>query len=278
MNFDVHVHLDIGSDIDAVVAGAREMDCRLGICACGPLFHSPGNEAAAEVLRKYPDMVVGFGYLELGREDGPWTVEALHQQGFRALKVHIPARDYDDRALYPVYARAEELHMPILFHTGVVARFDLWAKRYGWTDFDLDLFRNYDISSKRMRPILLDAIARAFPDLNIIMAHFCSLGRRGEAAAVLEHNPNVYADLTTLSGATTQEQIVADARLLASQIRQPRTYERLLFGTDLFASWGPERLAVGLKAVNGIIDELDLGEDLRRRIMGETAAEMVGLT
>ena len=277
MNFDVHVHLDIGSDIAAVVAGAKELDCRLGICACGPVFHQPGNEPVAEALRKYPDLVVGFGYVALGRGDGPWTVEALHQQGFRAVKVIIPTRDYDDREFYPIYARAQELRMPILFHTGVVARVDLWPKLYGWTDTaDLD-FRSYDISSKRMRPICLDAIARAFPDLNLIMAHFCSLGRRSEAAGVLEQNPNVYADLTTLSGATTVEQVAANARLLASQIRQPSVYERLLFGTDFATSGGVGRLAVGLNAVNGLIDELGLGEDLRRRIMGETAQELVGL-
>jgi len=276
--FDVHVHMDLGTDIDRVVAEARKLRCRLGISSCGLQFHQPENDAVAEALQKYPDDVVGFGYVALGRGDGPGTVRKLHRQGFRALKVICPKKDYDDKSLYPVYAKAEELRMPILFHTGVVARMDVWAKQEGWEDTAALDFRHMDISSNRMRPICLDAVARAFPDLNLIMAHFCSLGRRDEAAAVLNHNPNVYADLTTLSGARTLAQTREHAKMLKSLV-PPANFHKLLFGTDIFTHHtGTKALAAGIKAIGRLLDELKVTKDVRAQIMAGTAEGLVGLS
>jgi len=275
-NFDVHVHMDIGTDVEQVVENARKLKCRLGISSLGSTFHMPDNESVAEAIRRYPDVVVGFGYIALGRGDGPSKVEKLHRQGFRALKMICPKKDYDDKSYYPIYAKAEDLHMPVLFHTGVVARMDVWAKKHGWKDMEAIDFRSLDISSNRMRPICLDAIARAFPDLNLIMAHFCSLGRRDEAAAVLKHNPNVYADLTTLSGAKTKAQVRENAKLVKSFL-STHDYGKLLFGTDLFTSSDTGRLKLGIKAINMLLDELKVTREVRVKIMGETAEELVGM-
>lgn len=275
MILDIHVHLDLGTDLERVVAGARELGCRLAVSALGPAFHMPGNEAVAEAMQRYPDVVIGLGYVALG-EDGPEKVTELHRQGFRGLKVICPREDYDHKSNYPIYARAEELQMPILFHTGVVARMDIWAKQRGWTEMEQIDFRKLDISSNRMRPICLDAVARAFPDLKLIMAHYCSLGRRDEAAALLNHHPNLYADLTTLSGASTKAQVRENARLLKS-LTPPHAYSKLLFGTDAFTSAGPERLAKGIQAIQALLDALKIPGDLRTRIMGGTAAELLGI-
>jgi len=273
MNLDIHVHLDIGTDVKQVVEGARKLKCRLAMSALGPAFHMPGNEAVADAIQKYPDAVVGMGYVALGK-DKPGKVKELHRQGFRGLKVICPLKDYDDKALYPIYAKAEEMRMPILFHTGVVARMDIWAKQRGWTETAKIDFRKLDISSNRMRPICLDAVARAFPDLSLIMAHYCSLGRRDEAAAVLNHNPNVHADLTTLSSAITKRQAKENAKLLKS-ITLPTTYGRLIFGTDMFTSSGADRLARGLKAIHALLDELKVPAAVRGQIMGGKAEQLL---
>ncbi len=275
--FDVHVHMDLGTDIDRVVAEARKLRCRLGISSCGLMFHQPGNEAVADAIQKYPDDIVGFGYVALGRGDGPGTVRKLHDWGFRALKVICPKKDYDDKSFYPIYAKAEELRMPILFHTGVVARLDVWAKKVGWEDTAAIDFRKLDISSNRMRPICVDAIARAFPDLNIIMAHFCSLGRRDEAAAVFNHNPNVYADLTTLAGARTMAKTRENAKMVKSFV-PAENFHKLLFGTDIFTHHtGTKGLVAGIKAIGRLLDELKVTKSVRAQIMAGTAEGLVGL-
>lgn len=276
--FDVHVHMDLGTDVDRVAGEARRMGCRLGISSCGAMFHQPDNDAVADAIERHPDVVVGFGYVALGRGDGPGTVRTLHSQGFRALKVIAPKKSYDDKSFYPIYAQAEKLGMPILFHTGVLARMDTWGAQHGWTEMAKLDWPKLDISSDRMRPMCLDAIARAFPGLNLIMAHFLSLGRRDEAAALLMHHPNVYADLTTPSGAATRARAKAYARILRDC--WPFTdYRKLLFGTDLFTHLsGIKRLKAGIKAINWLLDELKVTRDLRARIMCQTAEQLVGLT
>jgi len=275
--FDVHVHMDLGTDIDRVAAEARRLGCRLGISSCGAMFHQPGNDAVAAAIERHPDVVVGFGYVALGRGDGPATVRQLHAQGFRALKVIAPKRSYDDKSFYPIYAQAEKLGMPILFHTGVLARMDVWGAQHGWAEMARLDWPRLDISSDRMRPMCLDAIARAFPGLNLIMAHFLSLGRRDEAAALLVHHPNVYADLTTPSCADTKARVKAYARILRDC--WPFTdYRKLLFGTDFFTHLsGTKRLAAGIRAIGLLLDELKVPKEVRAAIMGGTAERLVGI-
>jgi predicted TIM-barrel fold metal-dependent hydrolase len=275
MNLDVHVHLDLGTDLARVARDAAKLKCRLALSALGLPFHMPGNEAVAEAIQRHPDVFIGLGYVALG-SDSPRKVSQLHRLGFRGLKMICPRKDYDDKSYYPIYAKAEELRMPILFHTGVVARMDVWSRERGWTETAAVDYRGLDISSKRMRPICLDAIARAFPDLNLIMAHLGSFGRRDEAAAVLLHNPNVYADLTWFSGETRKAQQREKARLLMGLV-YPTHYHKLLFGTDLFTSGGLERLKRGLKAIGMLLDEIKAPPDTRAQIMGKTAARLFGL-
>jgi len=274
--FDAHVHMDLGTDVDRLVEAARKLRCRLGISSCGLMFHQPDNDAVAAALQKYPDDIVGFGYVALGRGDGPPKVVELHRQGFRALKVICPTKPYDDKSFYPIYAKAEELRMPILFHTGVVARTDLWASRPGYEAMKAIDFRKLDISSDHMRPICVDAIARAFPGLNIIMAHFLSLGRRDEAAALLVSHPNVYADLTTPSGATTKKRVKEYVKLLRGMIPTP-PYEKFIFGTDFFTSHGTDRLKSGIKAIHSFLDELKVSKKVRDGVMYATAERLVGI-
>ncbi len=276
--FDAHVHMDLGTDIDRVAGEARRLGCRLGISSCGAMFHQPTNAAVADAIQRHPDVVVGFGYVALGRGDGPRKVRELQRQGFRALKVIAPKKAYDDRSFYPIYAQAEKLGMPILFHTGVLARMDTWAAQHNWKEMAKLDFPGLDISSDRMRPMCLDAIARAFPGLNLIMAHFLSLGRRDEAACLLVHHPNVYADLTTPSGAGTRARMKAYARILRD-CWPFQDYRKLLFGTDFFTHLsGIKRLKAGIKAIVWLLDELKVTKEVRDRIMCGTAERLVGIT
>lgn len=118
--------------------------------------------------------------MKLGR-DNAQAVNYYYEQGFKGLKAINPLVAYDDPSCYCIYARAEDFSMPILFHTGIVVR-----KKNE---------RSQNVSSARMRPIYLDTIARAFPDLKIIGAHLGNPWYQ-EAAEVARWNPNVFFDLT----------------------------------------------------------------------------------
>ncbi|MBN1674315.1 MAG: amidohydrolase family protein [Kiritimatiellae bacterium] len=211
---DSHQHLSSDpGDLEQIVETARGHGVvKICISACGEQFNQPGNDAVKAAHERYPDLIVPLGYVRLGL-DTPDLVDELHAQGFPGLKVINPKANYSDKAYYPIYERAETHAMFILFHTGMVAR--------------MPRDKEFDTASERMRPIFLDAIARAFPALTLIAAH---LGGPwyDEALWVIGRNRNVYGDL------------IGPHKLLAG--KSPHYFESLtgldrargkfLFGTD----------------------------------------------
>ncbi|NPV91251.1 MAG: amidohydrolase [Firmicutes bacterium] len=104
----------------------------------------------------------------------------VNKQGFKGLKLY-PTYQYfylNEPMLYPLYAAAQELEIPILFHTGS-SIFEGARIKYG-------------------DPLYFDDVAVDFPRLKIIMAH----GGRGfwyERAYFLSKlHPNVYLEISGL--------------------------------------------------------------------------------
>ena len=286
---DIHVHLDYGADVEPFVEAARKLKLAAAVSACGPMFCQPGNEAVEEAMCKYPETIIGMGYVGLGRGDGPETVEDLHARGFRGLKMIAPTRDYDDESFYPIYARAEELRMPILFHTGVVARSDEMLdsrRKAGKPVPPHDDPRTFNISSKRMEPMCVDGIARAFPDLNCIMAHFGSTGRRDVSQGIIRWNPNVYGDLTEFSWAFEVEEGSPGWRIEPKHVElflgilqplHPQRYaEKLLYATDTTVS-DPRLMDAKLASHKAVYEALGIDEAARRTMLRDTAARLLGL-
>ena len=166
---------------------------------------SPDNDDVLAAMKKYPDRFIGMAFFKLG-EDEPEAVEEFKQKGFSGLKINRSKKAYNDDCCMPVYAEAQRLNMPILFHTGIVLT----------TPFDSE----DDVCCERMRPIKLDRVARRFPELKIVVAH---LGNPwfDEAAVLIRFHKNVYADLTGPS-------------LGWRSRRSPDEYIRELWGADNF--------------------------------------------
>lgn len=217
---DAHQHLYAQADALPKLVAACRANGIVKVClsACGEQYEHPDNAAVRKAIQKYPDLIVGFGRVYLDR-DQPAAVNRLRACGFRGIKVIAPRRSYNDKSYFPLYARASQLRMPVLFHTGVVHRFP----RDGF----------YGTDSSNMRPVYLDGIARRFPDLRLIGAHLgaCWID---EACAVAEANPNVYFDL---SGVVT---------LLAPK---PRDY----FDSLLFWDRARHKFVFGLDATDDLI-------------------------
>ena len=271
--FDCHVHLDYDADVDAYAAGLRKLKMRAGVSSCGPYFNQPGNDAVEAAFRRHPDVFVGFGYVALGRGDTAADVERLHRRGFPALKVIIPKKDYDDRSFYPIYRKAEALGMPVLFHTGVMARAEFIPNRSpNCPPVD---FPGMDVSCRRMDPMCLDTIARAFPKLTLIMAHFGSTGRRAYAAGILAWNPNIYADLTNLVWLWERQRMkraVEWFRTVPASV-----HERLLFGTDTFVGRGLKNMPRQRRSVLDLLRASGVRKSLIGGIMGGTMSAMLGM-
>lgn len=89
---------------------------------------------------------------------------------------------------------------------------------------------------KYAKPIYLDDIAVDFPQLKIIMCHFGN-PFLSEAAAVMESNSNVYADLSGLIEGSFSLNAFGESqknyiKALKTWIQYVGTYDRFMFGTD----------------------------------------------
>jgi len=185
---DMHNHLfGTGAYVDKLIETADKVGIDK-ICLSGielDLTQSlggkcPGNSEVLEAMQKYPERIIGFGYIRLGI-DGIDKVVELKNQGFRGIKTMRPLQNYDVEEYDPIYATIEQLGLPILFHTGIVAVTP--ADKYD------------NVSSARMRPIFIDRIARTFPNLKIFVAHL-GMPWFEEAAQMARFHKNVYVDIT----------------------------------------------------------------------------------
>lgn len=161
------------------------------------------------------------------------------KQGFKGLKLYPTYNHFypNEAKLYPIYSIAQEMGIPVLFHTGS------------------SIFKNARI--KYGNPISFDDVAQDFPDLKIIMAH----GGRGawydEAMTMVRLHKNVYIDLTGLP-----------VRKLPQYFPDmDRFSHKFIFGTD----W-PQ---VVIKESIAKFSTIGLSEASRERILGGNAAKLL---
>jgi len=148
----------------------------------------PLNEVSNEFLYKFCkgyDMLIPFLSIE------PWAINMSGRRGedvlerfvkdmnFKGLKLHPPTGFFpNEEYLYPLYRKAEELNIPVMFHIGS------------------SIFPNMKL--KYCDPIYLEDLAIDFPDLTIIMAH----GGRGiyynKAFLMAKLHDNIYIDISGL--------------------------------------------------------------------------------
>src|SRR5262245_63312957 len=80
------------------------------------------NDFVARCVRDHPDAFCGFASVDPLKGDAAVTEleRAVRMLGLRGLKLHPSAQGFvpDDRAIYPLWEAATELHIPVLVHTG----------------------------------------------------------------------------------------------------------------------------------------------------------------
>jgi len=128
--------------------------------------------------------------------------------GLHGVKLHPDFQKFhiDDPMAFPIYEAAQALGLPILFHTGD---------------------RRYEYSS----PDRLARVAKRYPDLQCIAAHFGGYQKWEMAADTLAGLPNVWFDTSSSLFAFSPEEA-------ARRLRHFGT-DRMMFGTD-FPMWDPK--------------------------------------
>ena len=139
------------------------------------------NDQVAMYVKNHPHRLIGFAGIDPSnpKEAIAELHRAREQLSMPGLAIAPAAQDFhpsDSRAM-KVYTEAVECGMPILFHTGVHV--------------------SPATKMQYAQPMLLDEIAREFPDLRMVVAH---LGYPwvNETLVLLSKHANVYAEISGL--------------------------------------------------------------------------------
>jgi len=142
--------------------------------------------------------------------------------GIKGLKLHPSYQFFypNESRLYPLYATAQELGIPIIFHIGS------------------SIFKGTRL--KYCDPIYLDDLAVDFPDLKIIMAHSGRGFWYDECFSLSRLHQNVYMDITGLP----------PQNLLSYFPDLEKNSEKVLFGSD----WPtmPTGIAKNIEAIKSL--------------------------
>jgi predicted TIM-barrel fold metal-dependent hydrolase len=278
--FDVHVHFGHRPSADPELPPTFHRDMlvhacrRLNIRKVALLGRRGEDDwqSTLDAWQAYPDLFIPLAHVQLD-EDGPDQLSRLNERGFRGLKITGPSRNYDDESYYPLYERAEELGLPILFHTGIRGG-PIDYLKFHPRDPELaertsaeheERARGTTRGAARMQPIYLDTLGIAFPRLRIIGAHM-GYGLYDSAAAVARWRRNVSFDIS--GGAVVRRHIV-ERQMIYKEILP----EKLVWGSDCDVTHMSRELTAWMDAFN----EMGMPEDDQDKIFYRNAAAIFGV-
>jgi uncharacterized protein len=210
-----------------------------------------GNDYVASIVQRYPEQFMGFASVDPWK--GKLAVQELERSvrelGLRGLKLHPTTQAFfpNDTRFYPLWAKAAELEIPVLFHSGQTG---VGSGTPGGGGYKL----------KYAHPMLLDDVAADFPSLTIIMAH-PAVPWQEEQLAVALHKGNVYIDLSGWSPKYFRPILV---KYISSILKN-----KVLFGSDYPvlqpARWLQDFETLGLK------------EEVKQMILLDNARKVLNL-
>jgi Predicted metal-dependent hydrolase of the TIM-barrel fold len=141
------------------------------------------NEALERVISASPERFKGVGCIDVAGASPTQMARQTVRIGDRGfvgitLQPAFFGVDIDERALYPMYSRAEELGLVVCLHTGITYS------------------RIHPLRHERAE--MLDQVACDFPDLKLVACH-AGWPWATEYAAVARRHPTVYLEFGALA-------------------------------------------------------------------------------
>ena len=240
--------------------------------------HTTVEETAALAAR-FPDFFIPFAYLNVGYEDCVGGVREAKASGFKGLKFIYAAKPYDDDEYFPIYEAAAKAKMICLFHTGIVVGSAGQGGLHG-----VDFQGKWRISSNYMRPMHLDRIARAFPDMPIVGAHVGAESWYEEATSMLEWQKNIYFDMSIgqfhyvrKSAREGEEKRVIKSRIRELYDAGQLNLHRILFGSDGMVGNPAASPDWPLSTLKFELDGLGATDEEKEAVRWSTAARLLGI-
>lgn len=171
------------------------------------------NDDVAAIAAKFPGTFVAFASVDPHK---PGAIDELERAilglGMKGGKFHPSMQGFDpsDEKFFPLWAKAQDLGIPCLFHTGTSG---IGAGMPGGQGIRIDL----------SHPLLLDPVAAAFPRLRIVMAHF-GWPWHMDAIAIALHKSNVFLEISGWAPRYIPADVVREMK--------GRLADRFLWGSD----------------------------------------------
>jgi len=208
------------------------------------------NNAVYNLVQKYPDKFIA-GYLCLNPAEDDDMVKVIEQEvrerGFKGVNMQPWAQRLyaNDKRLYPVYSKCQELGITVTIHTSI--------------NFSADRPIDYG------RPVYLDEIACTFPELTIVANHG-GWPWVNELVAVAWKHHNVYIEI----GAISPKYIGTAGSGWETLVRYGNTLlqDQVLFATDNM---------LPLKRCVDELKDLPLKDSVKEKWLGGNAARILGL-
>lgn len=251
---DAHAHIpEVGNYLDNLIKTLDDCDIeKCCISGLGKLFKCIDNEGIKQIFTKYPDRFIGAYFIRPGINK-PEEIDSAYSSGFRMLKVTIPTKPYDAQEFFPLWEKAQDFKLPILFHTGIITL----PKK----------LPEERVSSWFMHPMKLEPITNAFPKLKIIIAHL-GVHWNEDAAELLRMRSNVYADLT---GEPDGWRARMDRIGLDKFLWWPGAFKKMIFGTDVWYNKIPIILQQDIKR----LDQLHIDNETRELIFSKNISKLL---
>jgi uncharacterized protein len=199
-------------------------------------------DVVGEAVARAPERIIGgVSYNPFRIEESLSEIErAVRELGFRYVWFHPMTFGLspNDRRCYPLYAKCNELRVPVGLQVGHSAEV---------------------LPSNHGRPMLVDDVAIEFPNLRINLSH-TGWPWTGEFLSMIWRHPNVYGDVSAYFPSSLDPELV---RFMDSG----KGRHKLLFGTNGFDAARCKQEFL----------ELPIKDKTKERVLRENAVAFLGL-
>jgi uncharacterized protein len=208
-----------------------------------------GNDFMATLSERYPGVLMGFGSVDPHSPQAVDEIQRVADLGLKGLKFHPTMQAFDpaDEQFYPLWERAQELRLVLLFHTGTCG-IGAGTPGAGGTKI------------RYSHPKFLDSVAADFPTITFVAAHF-GWPWFLECLAIALHKFNVWIELSGWAPQYLPAEVVREAG--------KRLNQRTLFGSDYpfieLDRWFKE------------FDDLGFSDEARENILRGNASRLLRL-
>ncbi len=214
------------------------------------------NDAVAAYVRTHPQRLIGFAGVDPASpaEAAEEMDRACTELGMKGVALSPAAQNLHpcSSKVEAIYERAVAAKMPVLFHPGILI--------------------GPESVLEFAQPLLLDEVARTYPDLRMVVAHLGYPWVK-ETLVLLAKHDNVYADISWL----LHQPWEAYQALLAAH--QYGVMKKLLFGSG-FPYNSPARSIEALYGINHLCAGTNLPKIPREALRGiveRNALELLGI-